>query len=389
MKKFFFEYHIDEYFEEIFNKGIIVLDTNSLLNLYRFSKETRDKYLEILSTVENRLFLTYHIGLEFYRNRYTLINNRMVFKSELKDYLNDYLDKLLNIIKNTSSNSKHDNSLNILKHEDELKNNIIKELEKAKNKINKHLKSFKEDIDLDFVKNEDPVLSEIEELFVNKISSRLSDDEIQNIYKEGRDRYKKLIPPGYKDDVEKPEPDKYSDLIIWRELEKIAKNKEKNILFVSDDRKEDWAASFKGKDLGPRKELIKEFYKNTQKVFYSITTKKFINLISEKYNVKDTETLEKETELIYEIPSSEIANLRKLHEDIRKQQEFLRESMKNPFAEWMKEQEFLRESMKNPFAEWMKEQELLSKKLNKPIEDINKGDNKSKDIKNNNKGKKK
>ena len=125
MKNRFIEYHIADYLEKIYSEAIIVLDTNSLLNLYRYSEETRNKYFEILMKVESRLYLTDHVCTEFYKNRYTLIANRTLFMEEIKELLDEYHGKLLNIIKNSSGSNKYNAALSILKHEDELRSKLL------------------------------------------------------------------------------------------------------------------------------------------------------------------------------------------------------------------------------------------------------------------------
>lgn len=79
---------------------------------------------------------------------------------------------------------------------------------------------------------------------------------------------------------------------------KISNENQKNILFVSDDRNEDWCEKFRGSDLGPRKELIREFFECSDKLFYSLTTSNFIKYMSEIYTVKETEELQVESDII-------------------------------------------------------------------------------------------
>src|SRR6202007_3275520 len=52
----------------------------------------------------------------------------------------------------------------------------------------------------------------------------------------------------------------YGDLIIWKELINYSKKEKKPLIFVTDDRKEDWWTIEAGKTIRPREELIKEFY---------------------------------------------------------------------------------------------------------------------------------
>ena len=60
-----------------------------------------------------------------------------------------------------------------------------------------------------------------------------------------------------------------------------AKNNHCPIIFVSNDIKEDWIEDVAGLKLGPRPELIDEFYKLTNQYFYCYSLKQFISIVNE------------------------------------------------------------------------------------------------------------
>lgn len=86
---------------------------------------------------------------------------------------------------------------------------------------------------------------------------------MEDICKEGKVRYEKKIPPGYKDNTNKSNGNEYGDLIVWKEIIKYAKTNKQPIVFVTDDQKEDWWTIEKGFSIRPREELIKEFLDET------------------------------------------------------------------------------------------------------------------------------
>ena len=53
----------------IWERGVIVLDTNILLNLYRYSEATRDDILSAMEKLKDRLWMPYQVGLEYFNNR--------------------------------------------------------------------------------------------------------------------------------------------------------------------------------------------------------------------------------------------------------------------------------------------------------------------------------
>lgn len=212
------------------------------------------------------------------------------------------------MIESGTNNQEYDPALALLRHEDNLKADIIHSIEELKLDILEMVNSFDDDITDDYIYKYDPILNKINKVFEDKVNEKFSEKELEDIYKQGEERYKENIPPGYKDS-HKSFPDKFGDLVIWNEVIEISKKSEKDILFVSDDRKEDWVDKYNGIDLGPRKELISEFYSETGNLFYSINTKEFIKQISRIYRVEDTDSLEKQTELIQdEIARNEIAS---------------------------------------------------------------------------------
>lgn len=119
---------------------------------------------------------------------------------------------------------------------------------------------------------------------MNKIS-------LEKIYKEGEFRYKNEIPPGYKYN-NLYNKCKYHDLILWKELILISKELNKDILFISDQLKEDWIEKYNGK-IYAREELFNEFYKETKHNFYILPSKKFFYTFSEKYSIDTYEMVDK------------------------------------------------------------------------------------------------
>ena len=76
MKKLFKERNQDQekILEKVWQNGIIVFDTNVLLNLYRYNEDARDELLKLMKSFQKRLWMPYQVGLEFLANRVTVIN---------------------------------------------------------------------------------------------------------------------------------------------------------------------------------------------------------------------------------------------------------------------------------------------------------------------------
>lgn len=114
--------------------------------------------------------------------------------------------------------------------------------------------------------------------------------------KEGEDRYKRMIPPGYEDAKQKDGnflhenieyERKYGDLIIWKQiLDVVSEKKLKNVIFVTDDQKKDWVHKVHGKTIGVRPELYEEITLNSDlNNFYIYDTDKFAQYIKEHLSI--------------------------------------------------------------------------------------------------------
>ncbi len=104
-----------------------------------------------------------------------------------------------------------------------------------------------------------------------RVFEGLTVDELYSICSEGKSRYYKEIPPGFKDGKAKDGIDKYNDLILWKEVLKYCRKNDKNLIFVTDDVKPDWWI-----DDGIKKEfhsfLIKEFKEITYKDIFALNS---------------------------------------------------------------------------------------------------------------------
>ena len=336
MKNMFFEHIMKENgnIEEVLNNSIIILDTNALLMLYRLNIESRKKYFDVLSKVKERLFLTNQSVKEFFDNRLIICDNKFKLSSSVEDELIKDLDKIKNKVRCGNFNN---NSASLITHESTLQNEIIECIDREINEIKKKLGAYEVNINKDFISN-DEILKKILELFEGKVNESFSEEDLEKIYVNGKDRYEEQIPPGYKDN-KKEGNDIFGDLIIWKEIIEIAKREDKNILFVSDDRKDDWCEKFKGQDLGPRKELIREFYKLTKKLFYSVTTTNFIRSMSDIYKVIETESLQKQSEIIVKNLEKKIVE----KEELNRNEKYLSDEFKERVISNLLEKKYLTE----------------------------------------------
>lgn len=234
---------------DLWTKGIVAIDANALLNLYRYTKATRIEFLKVLGGLAPRVWLPYQAGLEFHRRRLDVI----------EDQAGAY-DALLVGFRN--AHSAVSEPVNRYRRHPRLSAAILEEYGEAVRGIISRIESAREEYRAGMPESphDDPTLSEITELFAGRVGDRFSEDSLRAIYEEGKSRYSQQIPPGFRD-AKKGEPDCYGDLVIWKELLRKGGDESAPLVFVTDDRKDDWWWEHRGRTVGPRVELIEEYHK--------------------------------------------------------------------------------------------------------------------------------
>jgi predicted nucleic acid-binding protein len=65
----------DDDYRSLFASGLIVLDTNVLLDLYRYHPETRQELLDVLDQLRERLWVPNQVMVEFWSNRESVLED--------------------------------------------------------------------------------------------------------------------------------------------------------------------------------------------------------------------------------------------------------------------------------------------------------------------------
>jgi predicted nucleic acid-binding protein len=78
----------------IWSKADFCLDTNVLLNVYRYTDENRTAFLKLISAIKGRLFAPRRVALEFCRNRIKVIRGHYKPHRELKSGLDQIVESI-------------------------------------------------------------------------------------------------------------------------------------------------------------------------------------------------------------------------------------------------------------------------------------------------------
>lgn len=256
----------EEQFVRLWDSCVFSFDANVLLNLYRFSTKTREELLKALNHVSDNSHITHQAAKEFLKNRLGVTSGQA---SEYNTAIKD-IEKLTDAI---LTKDRHP-----FLPDEELQN-----FSKFSVQLIESLKTMQQDLFEKF--SNDEILNFIEELFDGKTGRGYDETQIVQLVQDGEIRYNNEIPPGYKDGKKDQTGDpyrKFGDLIVWKQLIDESKNTNKPIVFITDDKKEDWWLQQSGRTIGPRPELIEEFYKETNQQFWMYTVDKFVQEVAKK-----------------------------------------------------------------------------------------------------------
>lgn len=251
-------------FDALWKDATIVVDANVLLNLYTYSSSTADEVLALLGQFPERLWIPHQVAYEYHKNRCGIIYK------ESKQY-EEFTTNLKGV----------DKALLATKRHPFIPDTLAEKFREVMSEIKTSLEADKKQL-LDLI-TKDSFRDKIENLFDGRVGEATKTEELKSIYKEGATRYAHRVPPGYSD-AKKPEPEKYGDLVLWRQLIAYATSNAKPVIFVTDDQKNDWWVS-RGRDkLGPRPELRQEFRDQADQDIYIYDTDHFVKTAKNRGN---------------------------------------------------------------------------------------------------------
>ena len=303
-----FEGYYQPDFDELWKEAIFVFDTNVLLDLFRYSANTRNELLEIIDKLDDRIWIPHQFFYEYHRNKMTIHDSLADAYRESEKQLENSRESALK-------------QLNSLREElQNLKNRTGVEVDPRVEKVEAILAEIQSDIShakdqhrrsLD----DEPLEDKIVELFAENYGRPFDDSCLTNIRKQAKERLQRGIPPGSSKDNKKEKSDPDGDLIGWFQTIKHANDKKLPIILVTNDR--DWFLNSSGKTVGPHPELLQEMYDKAGVSGYIYKTAQFVKYAREYLNAQVSE------ETIAEAESREafrfqLESLRESSENVRK-----------------------------------------------------------------------
>lgn len=261
------------------DKSIFVFDTNALLLLYRCERETREAFFSQWEKIRDRVFLPYHVCLEYQRNRLTAIKEHVMELNNAGQHIAGRIEVASDISKFEDKQAKTIRRYESLRGKvTELSALLQTTVDTfVKDQIDSRIK------EADFLSSHDTVRDRISELATSRIGDAPNQQIISDLEKQGEERYKNQIPLGFEDAKTKGDQvftyngitykRKFGDWFIWHEILSYTEvNKPVAVIFVSNDSKKDWLFETGGQIRGPLESLkteISQKGEGTQFLFYS------------------------------------------------------------------------------------------------------------------------
>jgi hypothetical protein len=258
----------NKHYDDAWKNGILTIDANVMLDLYRYNKGTREALLKALESFGGRLWITYQTSTEFIKNRRTVI----VDVSSEFDKSMKHLDEI------ASSTQALITSIRGLRAiprsvSDELDSRIQTGIEQARRAV-----SIERDTTPAYEEN-DEVVVRLEVALDGRIGDKPTD--LVDALKEAERRKKEKIPPGYKDE-DKEGIGYAGDYLMWRQILSYAKKQKRPVILVTSEQKEDWWEKKSGRTLNARRELLQEAFEETGHRVFIYHTERFLQIYQER-----------------------------------------------------------------------------------------------------------
>ncbi|MFC8717737.1 PIN-like domain-containing protein [Kitasatospora sp. NPDC057198] len=251
----------DDNYSAVLAKGLVVLDTNVLLDLYRMNARVRKDMLKVLKAIEDRIWIPHQVVMEFWRNRQSedLVGYHDRRADSTKKDLQDSVLKARRTIEEWIKQVHiEDGSEEALA--------LHRQLERSSENFKVLQGMLDAQAERDRVPgirdtNTDPVIKFLEDLFTGRVGAPYDEARHRELVTEARRRGDLKIPPGYKDfeSGKKGDIEAAGDYLVWQQLLDEVSERKTDVLFVTRDIKEDWwrAASTRAIRM-PRTELVDE-----------------------------------------------------------------------------------------------------------------------------------
>src|SRR6266536_894100 len=217
----------DDELNQALRSALVVVDTNVLLNLYRYNESTRNDLLEVLRQLGNRLWVPHQALLEFWRNRLRVIASRGAGTDQALNALGKHQRATEDTIRQWGKTVAVE-----ARHQDHLLSKVNTLYAELDLEIRTHAPSTQKVM---VEAASEPVLGQLQELLDGKAGKKPAEADWQTAVQEGNERAARQVPPGYLD-AEKADSDlpegAAGDYLVWRQAIEEASPRDLDLVLV-------------------------------------------------------------------------------------------------------------------------------------------------------------
>jgi hypothetical protein len=254
-----------EDWNRVLSGGLIAVDTNVLLNLYRYNQAARTALLATLQKFGDRLWVPHQVMEEFWRNRESALRDPGRQLQQSVDALKSDLEKSYSDLRQWVNRVSLDR-VNANRLESTLRHAFNRVITEMSTVVDSSGVEMEEDT------TKDAVVSALAHLLQGKVGAPLDSKKHAAAIIEGKRRVQERIPPAYEDKKKQSRNDgsETGDYLVWCQLILEAKRRGGDVLLVTGDIKEDWWRMRNGLPIGPRNELAEEMLRESGARLYML-----------------------------------------------------------------------------------------------------------------------
>lgn len=242
-----------EQYADTIDNGMIALDANVLLNLYRYGTERRDELIGFLDLHREQLFVPHQALKEFWANRQTVLHSVEAEANATAQELGGLLGQATNKL------AQWANRIGLAEdRRTELDEQLSAGFREAEIAVRQALPLMTKN--LSHNTNDDQILLRLEPILDGRVGPPLPADDHRAALAEGVRRFDAGEPPGFGDKNKKGDA-RAGDYLVWEQTLREAEKRSVSVLFVTDDAtKNDWYLVVSGQRRGPLPELVAELH---------------------------------------------------------------------------------------------------------------------------------
>lgn len=270
-------------------KAIIVCDANVYLHVYSYSPDYSEFAVACLDAIKDYLIMPSMIEIEYTKHQPGCFKQMSKRISGAKENFARQISK--------AQNDSLSVAINLKKLGFEEIDDLNQSLERLYAEMMKSVEDFFSDRSqtLELLANGWGKVDRVFKIYNYMLSKKriltpFSQLELYRLCEEGKKRFDKQIPPGYKDD-KKDGLSKYGDFIWWKEVIRYIESEHCDLYLITDDVKEDWWSKGSNGEYSLRQELVKEFEKTGQHI-YPYTSRKFFEIVGNEYHISQPDMVQ-------------------------------------------------------------------------------------------------